>query len=615
MYNEGHRLLDELEKACLLEACSAGARRVMMHDVIRDMALHIMNANNAPCMVKSGLGLEDVPDDEEWLPNLQKVSLMRNGIEAIPPSISPNCPQLATLLLSDCSRLRKISKRFFQRMQGLKVIDLRGTSITKVPKSVMNLEKLNALILNLCSHLSRIPSLAKLTSLRKLDLRGCVNIKEVPNGLGMLVNLTYLYLTGTRIKRIPDGVICKLKKLQYLEADNIAVKGEEVGKLRKLELLRCRFENVNELNEYTLLVITIESYSLVITARSVTRAYRARIDDDYFNFFNRDKVIIMGEGEYKIGETCHLLRDVKALLIRGYGGGWNISSFMGLEELEVLWIKGCDEVSALGGSGGQPGEPEGQLEERTSSSPPEDHCPNLKVLQISRCPKLKHLLVPRHSCNMYLKKLEKLVIYDCEELESIIDEEESLTSSTSPLPPDAFSQLQSIEIVNCPKMKKVLTLELFMLLPKLHTIIVSNCKEMKEVIGGQELDHGATRSLFLSPVPAAYPGDQLSTRKLTLELYRLEELESICSWTGLRDLIHVIKIHECPKLKRIEMLDDASPPLSLKKIVLTVEVDGNREKRWWESLEWVHPEAKTTLEPYVFVDSVDGNIPLQECRS
>ncbi|PKI36706.1 hypothetical protein CRG98_042911 [Punica granatum] len=256
----------------------------------------------------------------------------------------------------------------------------------------------------------------------------------------------------TRIKRIPDGVICKLKKLQYLEADNIAVKGEEVGKLRKLELLRCRFENVNELNEYTLLVITIESYSLVITARSVTRAYRARIDDDYFNFFNRDKVIIMGEGEYKIGETCHLLRDVKALLIRGYGGGWNISSFMGLEELEVLWIKGCDEVSALGGSGGQPGEPEGQLEERTSSSPPEDHCPNLKI-------------------------------------------------------------------------------------------------------------------------------------------------------------------HECPKLKRIEMLDDASPPLSLKKIVLTVEVDGNREKRWWESLEWVHPEAKTTLEPYVFVDSVDGNIPLQECRS
>ncbi|OWM76569.1 disease resistance protein At4g27190-like [Punica granatum] len=649
MYNEGHRLLDELEKACLLEAYSAGGRGVRMHDVIRDMALHIMNANNAPCMVKSGLGLEDMPDDEEWLPNLQMVSLMRNDITVVPPSISPKCPQLATLLLSDC-RLRKISKRFFLRMQGLKVIDLRSTSITEMPESVMNLKNLNALVLSRCSELSHIPSLAKLTSLRKLDLMKCRKIKEVPDGLGMLVNLTYLSLRKTSIERIPDGVVCKLKKLQHLEADNIAVKGEEVGKLRKLEALRCRFKNVNELNEYTLRSTTIESYSLAIGARTNLDYWHGEFayGDVDLNFY---KVIIMDEGEYKIGETCHLPRDVKLLWIRGYGGTWNISNFMGLEELEELRITGCDEVSALGGNGGKPEEPEGQLEERTSPPPPGDHCPNLKVLQISRCPKLKHLLVPRYNSNLYLKKLEKLEIYHCAELESIIgatDEEESLTSSTSPLPPDAFSQLQSIKIDNCPKMtymvgpkslpvlreikllgchkmKRVLTLELFMLLPNLQTITVHNCKEMKEVIGGQELDHRATSSLFLSPIPASSHGDQLSTRKLSLYLSLLPELKSICSWTGLRDFIHVIKIHICPKLKRIEMLDDASPPPSLEQIVIT-EVDRNRGKQWLESLEWVHPEAKTTLEPYVFVLNSCSNVTypfsrytekflLQECRS
>ncbi|OWM66610.1 hypothetical protein CDL15_Pgr013827 [Punica granatum] len=63
------------------------------------------------------------------------------------------------------------------------------------------------------------------------------------------------------------------------------------------------------------------------------------------------------------------------------------------------------------------------------------------------------------------------------------------------------------------------------------------------------------------------------------------------------------------------MLDDASPPPSLKEIVLIDEVDVNIEKQWWESLEWVHPEAKTTLEPYVFVYSPDRKIPLRECRS
>ncbi|XP_031403973.1 probable disease resistance protein At4g27220 [Punica granatum] len=257
MHNEGHRLLDELEKACLLEPDNnrnvpyRQRWRVRMHDVIRDMAICIMSADKS-CMVKSGLHLDDVPDDEdEWFPNLQRVSLTRNGIEVVPSSISPNCPQLSTLLLSSCWRLREISGCFFERMGGLKVINLSDTSITKVPESITNLEKLRALILDECFELSLLPSLEKLTSLRKLDLQGCSEIKEVPHGLGMLVNLTYLNFSGTGIERIPDGVISKLQKLQHLIAGVAEVKGEEVGILKKLELIRCRFQNVKELNKYT----------------------------------------------------------------------------------------------------------------------------------------------------------------------------------------------------------------------------------------------------------------------------------------------------------------------------------------------------------------------------
>ncbi|PKI36661.1 hypothetical protein CRG98_042948 [Punica granatum] len=550
-------------------------------------------------MVKSGLGLEDVPDDEEWLPNLQKVSLMSNRIRVVPPSISPNCPQLATLLLSDCF-FYKISKRFFQRMQGLKVIDLRRTGITEVPKSVMNLKKLNALVLTLCFKLSRIPSLAKLTSLRKLDLRGCIKIKEVPDGLGMLVNLTYLCLRMTGIKRIPDGVVCKLKKLQHLEADYIAVKGEEVGKLRKLELLHCRFENVNELNEYTRHATTIESYSLVIGAHTDFKYWR-------LGYACGDKLIYMGEGEYKIGETCHLPRDVTALWIQGYGGTWNISSFMGLEELKALYIEGCDEVSTLSGNEGQPEEPEGQLEERTSP-PPGDHCPNLRLLATStpflplltmicvgRCHKMKRVLTLE--VFMLLPNLQAISVDDCKEMKEVIGgQEESLTSSTSPLPPDAFSQLQSIQIVNCPemenvagpellpllhnlerihvsqasnkeeiiavpslspspppipaatstlflplhteiyverfhKMKRVLTLEVFMLLPNLQTISVYDCKEMKEVIGGQE------ESLTSSTSPL--PPDTFSQLQ-SIQIVNCPEMKNVAG-PQLLPLLHNLK--------------------------------------------------------------------------
>ncbi|PKI43978.1 hypothetical protein CRG98_035654 [Punica granatum] len=163
--------------------------------------------------------------------------------------------------------------------------------------------------------------------------------------------------------------------------------------------------------------------------------------------------------------------------------------------------------------------------------------------------------------------------------------------------PKLLPVLREISLRGCTTMKRVLTLELFMLLPNLQTIIVDDCKEMKEVIGGQELDHGATSSLFLFPILVASPGDQLSTRKLSLYLSLLPELKSICSWTGLRDLMHVIQIKRCPKLKRIEMLDDASPPSSLKEIALIEGVHGNNEKQWWESLEWVHPEARLPWNP------------------
>ncbi|PKI64295.1 hypothetical protein CRG98_015302 [Punica granatum] len=451
---------------------------VRMHDVIRDMALYIMNANS-PCMVKSGLHLDDMPGEDEWMPNLQRVSLMKSRVKVV-SSMSPNCPKLTTLLLSGCWGLGDFPDCFFEWLPGLKSKHIQ--------------------------HPTMIKSYALIIGFHGYDDQG-------PR-------------------------LCPIDEEDY------------------------KFGKVNSM-------------------------------------WGKKSIALGDIGQYSMGETFHLPRDVKTLAVEHYNGTW--SDICRLEDLGELQIFDCREVSAL-----------------LFLSQQGDHCPNLKVLQIRGCLKLKHLLV------RYFKKLEKLYIYECEELESIIggatDEEESLTSS---LPPNAIPAatfplqlplLTSICVWECSKMKRVLTLELFMLLPNLQFIQVWYCKEMKEVIGGQELDHGATSSLFLSPITAASPRNQLSTRKLTLKLYCLEELESICSWTGLRDLIHVINIRRCPKLKRIEMLDNASPPPSLEEIVLEEEGDGNTEKLWWESLEWVHPEAKTALEPYVFVKSFGRKIPLQERR-
>jgi disease resistance protein RPS2 len=89
-FDEGHTMLNRLENVCLLESVKMeydGSRGVKMHDLIRDMAIHVL-LESPQYMVKVGAQLKELPDVEEWTENLTIVSLMQNEIEEIPSS---NC--------------------------------------------------------------------------------------------------------------------------------------------------------------------------------------------------------------------------------------------------------------------------------------------------------------------------------------------------------------------------------------------------------------------------------------------------------------------------------------------------------------------------------------------
>ena len=128
-FDEGHTMLNRLVNVCLLEnAKYDGRKSVKMHDLIRDMAIHILQ-DNYKVMVKTGEQLKELPDAEQWTENLTMVSLMRNEIEEIPSSYSPRCPFLSTLLLRENRMLRFIADSFFKQLHGLKVLDLSWTGI------------------------------------------------------------------------------------------------------------------------------------------------------------------------------------------------------------------------------------------------------------------------------------------------------------------------------------------------------------------------------------------------------------------------------------------------------------------------------------------------------
>jgi disease resistance protein RPS2 len=171
-FDEGHTMLNKLENVCLLESAqmmSTGSRYVKMHDLIRDMAIHIL-VESPQYMVKAGAQLKELPDAEEWTENLTIVSLMQNRFEGIPSSHSPKCPNLSTVFLCDNEGLGFIADSFFKQLHGLKVLDLSWTVIKNLPDSVSDLVSLTALLLNECDNLKHVPSLKKLRALKRLDL-------------------------------------------------------------------------------------------------------------------------------------------------------------------------------------------------------------------------------------------------------------------------------------------------------------------------------------------------------------------------------------------------------------------------------------------------------------
>uniref|UniRef100_A0A6N2M2G8 Uncharacterized protein n=1 Tax=Salix viminalis TaxID=40686 RepID=A0A6N2M2G8_SALVM len=258
--NKGHTMLDRLERACLLERLGCGYY-VKMHDLIRDMAIQILEENSR-AIVKAGAQLKELPDAEEWSKKLKSVSLMHNQIEEIHSGHSPRCPNLSTLLLCENQSLRFIADSFFKKLHGLKVLDLSRTAIQCLPDSVSDLEGLTSLLLIFCQKLSSVPSLKKLRALKRLDLSGAP-LKKIPHGMECLSNLRYLRMNGCGENKFPGGILPKLCDLQVFILEEwcfengnnqiyvpATVEGKEVGCLRKLESLECHFKDQSNYLEY-----------------------------------------------------------------------------------------------------------------------------------------------------------------------------------------------------------------------------------------------------------------------------------------------------------------------------------------------------------------------------
>ncbi|XP_065862155.1 probable disease resistance protein At4g27220 [Euphorbia lathyris] len=485
-YDKGHTMLNRLEKLCLLESVmERGHKCVKMHDLIRDMAIHIMKLDSK-AIVKADMQLSEMPDCGIWTEDLVRISLMYNNILEIHACHSPKCPNLSTLLLRGNHRLRSIADSFFNRLHGLVVLDLSNSDIDELPGSISHLVNLNALLLSECKALKRMPSLANLREMKKLDL-SYSGIEEVPQGIVLLSNFKYLNLHGTRIKELPSGVLPNFSNLQVLIVDR--VKAEEVASLKNLETLWCRFYDVSAFNMFTssTSVSNLNQYYLIIAHHKPPGDVLPR----------GSKLVHFEDCSIGQGEDALLLpKDVQCLDLYRCNIKTSSLCLKKATKLKSLTIASCDRIQCLLSVSSSPYVFE-SLEDiyisdmkdlhflfsrdRDTAYPPillpHGTFSNLKKFNMWGCPSVKKLFHPSLASN--LQNLEEMSVHYCRNLEELIaDEEQEGSHNKKTRNQFTFPKLHSFNLGNLPKLNNICG---EMVCSCLRTVYVDNCMQLRRL--------------------------------------------------------------------------------------------------------------------------------------
>ncbi|KAL3525458.1 hypothetical protein ACH5RR_013830 [Cinchona calisaya] len=537
LFDQGHVILNRLESMCLLESdtgVDVGNHRqtecVKMHCLIRDMALKRIKLD-FNYMVKSGIGLEHTPDENEWKVDLENVSLMHNNISSIPVGTSPNCPKLSSMTLAS-NPLRLILDSFFFQLKALKVLDLsRNYELEVLPNSISQMRNLTALLLFDCCRLSFVPLLGKLTALKELDLYHTA-IKNVPEGMERLVNLKCLNMYSTGLRMIPDeefqggldnvGTFCHLFRYRQSHEGPIFYTIEVSPNLSLLWFLSpgpCQIST----KKVTLSSIELGRKSAIVLPEDIQQLTIIKCHGlgtcltTAFSLFN-----IQGRGLTDcVIDNCFEIECIIKMssLDDQLVGESNFSLWAPLESLERLSLLSLPNFIRFF---------DWELEVVATPIPYSIFC-HLKSITISSCHRMTTSFTP---CLLqHLQNLELVEVMRCDQLEEIITDEGGKVG----LSPSISDQHSHISF-NFPRLKK-LTLQH---LPKLRSICKGNiiCKSIEKIriIGCQNL----TRiPLFVSAIDGP-PNPLPALRAIEILKEELQCTGAVVSRKCLKRMVKVL---------------------------------------------------------------------------
>jgi Leucine-rich repeat (LRR) protein len=263
--NEAHCALNELlgrslvERACGEES-SWNGERVKMHDIIRDLAIHISREGHEyerENLFNMERELEEFPSS--WLASSLKVkrlSLWGNKMKRFPHNFK--APMLRICILypepwklfkehsggssKDCT----IDEGFFTNMQELKYFQMGTTLLKYLPESIGRLRSVQHLDISKCGVLQQLPeNIGGLGSLQHLDISRCTTLEQLPKSIGGLGSLQYLDISWCgALQQLPESIggLGSLQHLDISRCDALQQLPESIGGLRSLQHLdisRC----------------------------------------------------------------------------------------------------------------------------------------------------------------------------------------------------------------------------------------------------------------------------------------------------------------------------------------------------------------------------------------
>jgi len=220
--NKGYEMLGTLTLANLLT--KVGTEHVVMHDVVREMALWIASdfgKQKENFVVRARVGLHERPEAKDW-GAVRRMSLMDNHIEEI--TCESKCSELTTLFLQS-NQLKNLSGEFIRYMQKLVVLDLsHNPDFNELPEQISGLVSLQFLDLSNTS-IKQLPvGLKKLKKLTFLNLAYTVRLCSI-SGISRLLSLRLLRLLGSKVHG-DASVLKELQKLQNLQHLAITLSAE-----------------------------------------------------------------------------------------------------------------------------------------------------------------------------------------------------------------------------------------------------------------------------------------------------------------------------------------------------------------------------------------------------